>query len=122
MKWLLVAVTVLVLSTLVAGPVLADTMTCDASMGDMTTIQSLIDCVNHAISSGYVSDPAVAQALLATLNAANAAQLHGNTWTAINNLNAFISQVQAQSGVHIDPDHATHMIMHAQMVIADLGG
>ncbi len=118
MKWLLVVVTVLTLSGLAAGPAFAETMT----MCDTPTIPALIDCVNHAYAMGYINDAGVAQSLLATLNAAQAAQLQGNTGTAINLLNAFINQVQAQSGVHIAPDHAAHMIMHAQNVIAALSG
>ena len=121
MKWLWVVLTVLVISTMAAGPALADSMTCDMTMGNMTTIQSLIDCVNHAISMGHVSDPAVAQALLAQLNAAQAAQAQGNTGAAINLLNAFISLVRAQSGQHITATYATHVIMHAQTVIQALG-
>ncbi len=118
MKWLLVAVTVLALSAPAAGPALAETMT----MCDTPTIPALIDCVNHAATMGAIDNAGVTQALLATLNAAQAALLQGNTGTAINLLNAFINQVQAQSGVHITADHAAHMIMHAQNVIATLGG
>ena len=87
---------------------------------DMNTIESLHHCVNHALEMGHITNAGVANALLAKLDAAQAALDRGQPAVAVNNLNAFINQVQAQSGKHIDPVHADHMIMHAQMVIATL--
>ena len=87
---------------------------------DMNTIESLHHCVNHALEMGHITNAGVANALLAKLNGAQAALDRGQPAVAVNKLNAFINQVQAQSGVHIDPMHAEHMIMHAQMVVAAL--
>ena len=87
---------------------------------DMNTLESLHHCVNHALEMGHITNDGVANALLAKLDAAQAALDRGQPAVAVNNLNAFINQVQAQSGKHIDPVHADHMIMHAQMVIATL--
>ncbi len=58
--------------------------------------------------------------LLAKLDAAQAAEDRGQTGTAINLLGAFIHEVQAQAGKHIEATHAEHMVMHAQMVIQAL--
>jgi hypothetical protein len=58
--------------------------------------------------------------LLAKLNAAQAAYDKGNSTTAVNILNAFINQVNAQSGKSIDPQHAGHLINHAMDVISHL--
>ncbi len=90
---------------------------------DMNTVESLHHCVNHALEMGHIANAGVGSALLAKLNAAQAAVAvdRGQPAVAINLLNAFINQVQAQSGVQIDATHADHMIMHAQMVIAALG-
>ena len=88
---------------------------------DMNTVESLHHCVNHALEMGHIANAGVGNALLAKLNAAQAAADRGQPAVAINLLSAFINQVQAQSGVQIDAMHAEHMIMHAEMVIAALG-
>lgn len=41
---------------------------------------------------------------------------------AIDILQAFVQEVEAQAGAHIDADHAMHMVQHAGMVIAALAG
>lgn len=89
---------------------------------DANTIESLHHCVAHALEMGHITNDGVGNALLAKLDGAQAALDRGQTAVAVNKLNAFINQVQAQSGVHIDPMHAEHMVMHAQMVIATLTG
>ena len=88
---------------------------------DMNTVESLHHCVNHALEMGHIANAGVGNALLAKLNAAQAAVDRGQPAVAINLLNVFINQAQAQSGVHIDATHAEHMVMHAQAVIAALG-
>jgi hypothetical protein len=42
------------------------------------------------------------------------------TSVAINDLQAFIHEVQTQAGKHIDALHAQHMVIHAQLVIQAL--
>jgi hypothetical protein len=79
------------------------------------TIASLTICVEHATSQGLITSRGVANSLLAELNAAQAALDRGQTSVAINDLQAFINEVQAQAGKHIDS-------MHAQLVIKGLGG
>jgi hypothetical protein len=86
------------------------------------TIASLTTCVEHASSQGLITSQGVANRLLAKLNAAQAALDRGQTSVAINELQAFIHEVQAQAGKHIDSMHAQHMVMHAQVVIQALGG
>ncbi len=85
------------------------------------TILSLRTCVQHAADQGFIDNQGVTNSLLAKLDVAQAAQDRGQTGTAINLLNAFIHEVQAQAGKHIDQTHAQHMVMHAQMVIQSLG-
>lgn len=84
------------------------------------TIQSLSQCVHHAYDEGLIDNQGVALSLLAKLDAAQAAQSRGSNAVAVNLLQAFINEVRAQSGVHIQAMHAEHMIMHAQMVIEAL--
>jgi dTDP-4-amino-4,6-dideoxygalactose transaminase len=86
------------------------------------TIASLTSCVEHAASQGIITSQGVANSLLAKLNAAQEAHDRGQTSVAINDLQAFINEVQAQAGKHIDAMHAQHMVMHAQLVIQALGG
>ena len=84
------------------------------------TISSLTACVQHAAAEGFIDNQGVTNSLLAKLDAAQAAQDRGQAGTAINLLDAFIYEVQAQAGKHIEATHAEHMVMHAQMVIQAL--
>jgi hypothetical protein len=86
------------------------------------TIASLTTCVEHCASQGLITSQGVANSLLAKLDAAQAAVDRGQTPVAINELQAFIHEVQAQAGKHIDSMHAQHMVMHAQLVNQALGG
>ena len=84
------------------------------------TIDSLETCVEHAAQQGFIDNQGVTNSLLAKLDAAQAALDRGQTSVAINNLEAFIHEVQALAGKHIEQMHAQHMVMHAQMVIQAL--
>jgi hypothetical protein len=86
------------------------------------TIASLVACVGHAAQHGFIDNQGITNSLLAKLDAAQAAQDRGQTKTAVNLLNAFIHEVQAQAGKYIVQEHAQHLVMHAQMVIQALGG
>jgi hypothetical protein len=116
----------LVTITALAGFSLIATGTARAQTTDecalTPTIAALTTCVEHAVSQGLITSQGVANSLLAKLNAAQAAQDRGQTSVAINDLQAFINEVQAQAGKHIDAMHAQHMVVHAQVVIQALGG
>jgi hypothetical protein len=84
------------------------------------TISSLRTCVQHAADEGFIDNQGVTNSLLAKLDAAQAAVNRRQTSEAINQLDAFIHEVQAQAGKHIDQMHAHHLVMHAQMVIQAL--
>jgi predicted negative regulator of RcsB-dependent stress response len=84
------------------------------------TIDSLENCVEHAAQHGIIDNQGVTNSLLAKLDAAQAALDRGQTSVAINNLEAFIHEVQAQAGKHIDQVHAGHLVEHAQVVIQAL--
>ena len=81
------------------------------------TIESLRGCVEHASMMGHIDNEGVANSLLAKISAAQAAVGRGQPDVAANILEAFISEVQAQSGQHIAAEHAEHMAMHAEQVI-----
>ena len=89
-------------------------------MCEQATIQALHHCVMHAYEMGHIDNVGVTQSLLAKLDAAQAAVDRGQPAVAVNLLQAFVQEVRAQAGQHIQAEHAAHMIMHAQQVIAAL--
>jgi hypothetical protein len=112
MKWLTLFVLAGALLLATAGPAFADMTTCD-----MTTIDSLSMCVQHAQSAGLITNDGVAKALLSQVSAAQTAYAAGQTGAAVNALRAFIALVQAQAGITIDPTYALHVMDHAQKII-----
>lgn len=81
------------------------------------TIQGLHHCVAHAAQKGHIDNQGVAKSLLAKVDAAQAAFDRGQTQVAVATLEAFVHEVEAQTGKHLLAEHATHMIMHAEHVI-----
>jgi hypothetical protein len=118
-KLLLVFSVVAILSLLAAPAFAAGDMTCDH---DGETIESLHHCVMHASDMAHIDNKGVAKSLTAKLDGAQAALDRGQTRVAVNKLNAFINEVNAQSGKHIAADHAGMLVEHANKVIAALGG
>jgi hypothetical protein len=118
-RWLFV-LTVVALSLLTVSPALAqEDMGC---AHEEATIASLRECVVHAREMGHIDSDRVAQNLLKKLDKAQAYLDCGKVDKAIDKLEDFVEKVQDQSGRHIDPMHAEHLIHHAHMVIAALGG
>ena len=94
----------------------------DVCNGDMApTIAALQDCVSHALAIGHIDNAGIGNSLLSKLDAAQRAQDRGEHAVATSLLNAFILEVEAQAGKHIDEAHASHMVAHAEAVIAALG-
>ena len=92
----------------------------DCSHDHVATVESLINHVTHAAAHGHIDNVGIATALLATLDAVQTAVELGQSKAATGSLLAFIAQVEAQSGRHIDADHAPHLVMHAEMVLEKL--
>ena len=84
----------------------------------VATPASITDDVNQFVSSGQISDPGIAQSLLAKLAAAQRARTNGDCNTAGNIYQALISELQAQSGIGVDPTAASIMTADAQYLIA----
>lgn len=120
MKSLFIALTMVVLSLIAARPVLAQAE--DTCPHDTPTVQSLRVCVQHASDHGFIDNPGVVQSLLAKLNAAQGAVDRDQPLVAVNILKAFVREVKAQSGQHIDSTHAEHLLEHVQLVLQALGG
>lgn len=85
-----------------------------------STVQSLHHCVVHAAEAGHIDNPGVTKSLLAKLDAAQAALDRVQEDVAVNILQAFIQNVEAQAGKHIVAEHAEHLVMHATEVIIAL--
>ena len=117
---------VLLFSTFVAAMILFSSQPAqaqEACPGNMApTIAALKDCVTHAVSIGHIDNAGIANSLLSKLDAAQSAQDRSQVSAAIALLHAFIHEVEAQAGQHIDETHANHMVEHASEVIAALGG
>ena len=116
-RWLLVCM-VTVLSLLAVSPVLAhEDMGC---AHDATTIASLRECVVHARDMGHIDNDGVARSLLKKLDKAQVNLDRGKVDDAIDKLEDFVEMVEDQSGEHIDPMHAEHLVHHAHLVIMAL--
>ena len=85
-----------------------------------STVASLRDCVTHAAEMGHIDNQGVGNSLLAKLDAAQIALDRQQTPVAVAKLEAFLHEVEAQAGKHIDKEHAEHMAMHAQDIIKGL--
>jgi len=82
------------------------------------TPQSIANDVNAALAGGKITNAGVARSLLAELSAAANARLRGQCTTAANDYQAFIKDVQAQSGKLIEAATANQLISEARILIA----
>jgi hypothetical protein len=126
MKLWKIVVAALVIGALgftVMAPALAasDAMEMDTCTHD-PTVEALHMCVAHATAQGHINNVGVAQSLHAKLNAAGAALDRGSADTAVHALGAFVKQLDAQAGKHIDAQAVEHLAMHVEMVIEAIQG
>jgi hypothetical protein len=85
---------------------------------------NLSDVIQYGVDDGKVA-PEIEGALLAKVDAAQAALIAGNpnaAKVAINDLKALVHQVEAQTDKKIAPDVAADIIARANRIIAALGG
>jgi len=87
----------------------------------VATIGALRQCVMHAREHGHIDNDGIAQSLLAKMDAAEAAFDRGQPAVAINILEAFVEEVEAQAGNHIEQPEARHLAEHALAVVQALG-
>jgi beta propeller repeat protein len=83
-------------------------------------IDDILDVVDEAIGDGSIDNQGIGNALTKKLENALAALDAGDVATARDLLNAFIAQVSAQSGKHIDAATADELIQLAEAVLATL--
>ena len=84
----------------------------------IVTPDSIKDDVQQFLQSGAIDNNGNANSLLAKLDSAAAARARGQCSTASNLYQAFITELQAQSGKHVDAVAAGIMIGDAQYLIA----
>lgn len=84
------------------------------------TITSTRSDLQRMCHLGWVKNPGICRSLEAKLNAAQGALDRGQTETAINVLEAFLHEVEAQRGKHIAQQGADMLAASARYVIDDL--
>jgi hypothetical protein len=87
--------------------------------GVAITPDSIISDVHGAVASGAIDNAGVAISLLAKLNAAKAARAGGDCATAASVYQAFINEVNAQSGQHVAAATAAQLVSEAQFLVAN---
>lgn len=117
MKAKYIGVALLLLALLTVAAARAQAM--DGCLHD-ATVQSLQACVQHAQMERHIDNAGIAHSLLAKLSTAQSAQARGQLPVAVNALEAFVHELNAQAGKHIQAEHAAHLRVHAEMVIQSL--
>lgn len=87
--------------------------------GVAITPESIKADVRSAIASGAIDNVGVANSLLAKLDAASAARSRGECAAAGNNYGAFVNELTAQSGNHVQAATAAQLISEARFLIAN---
>jgi 2',3'-cyclic-nucleotide 2'-phosphodiesterase (5'-nucleotidase family) len=86
----------------------------DGSYGTKPKIQNLITDLDEFRTNGEIKKSGIYNSLHSKLEGALAKLEEGNPKAAINKLQAFINQVNAQSGKHITSDAAASLLMDAE--------
>jgi hypothetical protein len=90
----------------------------------LNQLRNLVKLIQYSVASGGVA-PEMQTSLLAKINAAIAALVQGNanaSKVAMNDLKAFVNQVEAQTDKKITPPVASEIIVRANRIIVALGG
>jgi hypothetical protein len=85
----------------------------------LTTPESIKADVRSALASGAITNPGLANALLAQLSVAESARSRGQCATAANIYNVFINALNAQSGKQVTATAASQLISEARFLIAN---
>ncbi len=101
----------------VASDVWGNSRSSSVTFQIVVTAASILGDVTQLVASGLI-DPQMQTPLLAKLDAAADARARGQCPTAADIYDAFLSQVQAQTGNKIDPAAAAVLIADAQYLIA----
>ena len=84
------------------------------------TVDTLFASIKRFVAEGKIDNSGIQNSLVKKLQGVQDAVKKGQIVPAINKLQVFINEVQAQSGKHITTDAANQLIADAQWVIAHL--
>lgn len=90
------------------------------SIGGPATPAAMTTTVANMLTDGLIANGGVANALISSLDNAQAQLDSGNTRAAINMLDSLINRIRAQSGRQIDADAAAELIGYLEAMIANL--
>jgi hypothetical protein len=85
----------------------------------LITPESIKTDVRSALVSGAIDNGGIANSLLVKLDAAGKARAGGNCASAARHYNAFINELEAQSGKHVAKATADQLISEAKFLIAN---
>ena len=105
--------------TIVASDNLQNSGNATVTFEVLVTPESIKEDVNYYLAAGDFKNKGMANSLLAKLNSAAHAIERDHCHTAINIYNAFIHELNAQSGKGVDPTAAAIMIADAEYLIAN---
>ncbi|MBI4691140.1 MAG: hypothetical protein HY754_12895 [Nitrospirae bacterium] len=77
----------------------------------------MLDLINNYLNSGDIDNSGIANSLISLLNNALDAKNSGNDQASDNLMQAFINEVEAQSGKHISTSAADILINTANYII-----
>ena len=97
----------------------ANTSSLSVTFTIVVSAESIKDDVDHFAGAGQIKNAGLTNSLLSKLNAAAAARAAGNCTAASNIYEAFINELNAQSGKGIDPTAAAIMTADARYLIAN---
>jgi 2',3'-cyclic-nucleotide 2'-phosphodiesterase (5'-nucleotidase family) len=103
--------------TVVAADYYGNATTQSVTFSVTTSIQSLISSIKRLLAEGKIDNAGIANSLTMKLENAKNSLAKGQMGAAANQLNAFINEVQAQSGKHIAADAAALLIADAQWLL-----
>jgi hypothetical protein len=89
-------------------------------MTAVATFQGALDDIRYMLTLGLIDSKGVAKALSSRISAASNAAAGGDKRTAEDFLNAFISQVHAQTGKHISGAAPQLLLTDANVLLGQL--
>lgn len=92
-----------------------------ATVRRSATFASALTDVDALLRSGHITNAGVANSLSQKLSRAQASESRGATGAAAGTLNALLSEINAQRGVHLSNTAGTILIEDAQFLLAHLG-
>jgi hypothetical protein len=91
-------------------------------VGSEVTIEDLIAYINEAYKTGSVNNKGIANSLISKLETARAQLDKGKSKQAINALEAFLNELEAQRGKHVNIDAYEYLRENVMSIIEQISG